>query len=58
MNDLNEFKAAQALNAIAGILATYQHNEEFSDGDLLDLVVEILEGFGLVPFGDHDEVTA
>lgn len=42
----------ETLKMIAGVLASYHDSDEASDGELLDMVCELLHGVGLDPFGD------
>lgn len=42
----------ETLKMIAGVLASYHGSDEASDGELLDMVCELLHGVGLDPFGD------
>lgn len=45
-------KHEEILNAVASLLAQYQSDDNTSDGELLDMICELLEAVGLDPFGD------
>ena len=45
-------KPEETLNAVASLLAQYQNDDNTSDGELLDMVCELLEGVGFDPFGN------